>query len=114
VAKCDRTFLNRLEIYQIARPITAIVQGSTLRIMDQKRFSVTYTTDNWATKTELDSRVVGLPGAFADIPTAQSPLGTVIFTLYWPEENRWLGYNCEISIQAEPVAQGTAADKPKS
>jgi glucoamylase len=114
VAQDKRTFQNRLEIYQTARPISAIVQGSTLRIMDQKRFSVTYTTDDWASKTVLDSRFVGQPGAFADIPTEQGPVGKVIFTLFWPEENRWLGYNCEIAILAEAPAPITAADKPKS
>jgi glucoamylase len=114
VAKEQRTFLNRLEIFQIARPISAIAQGSTLRIMDRKRFMITYTTDNWATKVALEPRMVGHSGAYADIPTGQLPVGTVVFTLFWPEDNRWLGYNYEISIEAGPVSQGTAADKPKS
>jgi glucoamylase len=114
VAKDKRTFKNRLEVFQIARPISAIVQGSTLRIMDRKRFTITYTTDNWATKVEVEPHMVGHSGGYADIPTGQLPVGTVVFTLYWPEDNRWLGYNCEISIQAEQVDQGTAADKPKS
>jgi glucoamylase len=114
VPKDKRTFQNRLEIFQTARPISMAVQGSTLRIMDQARFRVVYTTDAWATKTELESRFVGRPGAFADIPTTPGQTGTIVFTLFWPETNRWLGYNCEITLQSEPMPQGTAADKPKS
>jgi glucoamylase len=114
VAKDKRTFLNRLEIFQVARPICAAVQGSTLRIMDQARFRVIYTSDAWATQAELESRFIGRPGAFADISTAPDQTGSIIFTLFWPETNRWLGYNCEIALQSDPMPQGTAADKPKT
>jgi glucoamylase len=114
VAPDQRTFKNQLEIFQVSRPISFVVQGSTLRIMDQARFHLVYTTDNWATKTELDARYVGRPGAFADVPTQPGQTGTIIFTLYWPEQNHWLGYNCEITVCDQTPDQGTAADKPKT
>jgi glucoamylase len=114
VAKDKRTFQSRLEVFQVTRPISAVVQGGMLRIMDAARFSVTYTTDNWATQTCLEARVVGRPGAYADIPVGTDQTGSIIFTLFWPEENRWLGHNYEINIHAEVPSQGTAADKPKS
>jgi glucoamylase len=109
-----RSFTNRLEIFQVGRPISAVVQGSTLRIMDQARFRVVYTTDHWTTQAQMDSRVVGRPGAFADLYTTDMQTGSIIFTLYWPEDDRWLGTNYEIDILAAPAPQGTAADKPKS
>jgi glucoamylase len=82
--------------------------------MDAARFSVIYTMDNWVTKATLDARIVGRPGAFADIPVANDQSGSIVFTLFWPEQNRWLGQNYEINIHAEVPSQGTAADKPKS
>jgi glucoamylase len=114
VAKDQRTFQSRLEVFQIGRPISTVVQGGTLRIMDAARFNVIYSTDNWTTKTKIEARVVGRPGAFADIPVAADQTGSIIFTLYWPEENRWLGHNCQIDIQAEVPTQSNAADKPRA
>jgi glucoamylase len=101
-----------LNIFQTARPISCIVAGHTLRIMDQNRFRVVYSTDNWASKNALDATVVGRPGAFVDIPTTSGQTGSIAFTLFWPDENRWLGRNCEISLLDQPPTQGTAADKP--
>jgi glucoamylase len=112
--KADRTFKNRLEIFQLSRPISVMVCGSTLRIMDAARFHIVYSTDNWATKTEADSKYVGRPGAYVDIPTVEGQQGSIVFTLQWPEDGRWLGHNCEVSILSEKPDQGTAEMKPKS
>jgi glucoamylase len=91
-----------------------MAQGSTLRIIDASRFSVVWTLDNWATTNHVESRVVGRPGSFADIQTRPDQTGSIVFTLHWPEEDRWLGHNCEIAITAETPAQVTAAEKPQS
>jgi glucoamylase len=96
-----------------------MLQGKTLRIMDANPFRVVYTTDNWATKNALDARAVGRPGSFVDIPTTEGQASgdqpaRIIFTLFWPQENRWLGSNVEIAILTEAPAPGTAAEKPKS
>jgi len=102
-----------LSIFKLSRPISATLQGATFRIMDHLRFTVLYTTDNWATQINLDAQLVGHLGAFADIPIANNQAGSLIFTLHWPDEDRWLGRNFEVGIHTEPLAQGTAADKPK-
>jgi glucoamylase len=114
VPKEKRTFQSRMEVFQTGRPISAMVQGGTLRIVDAQRFRVTWTNDNWATKNAMDSRLVGKPGSFVDIQTAHDETGSIIFTLFWPEENRWLGRNYEVAVNEEPVPQGTAATKPKT
>jgi glucoamylase len=108
----QRTFRSRMEIFQVARPISAVMQGGTLRIMDAERFRVVWTADNWATKNALDSKVVGRPGAYADIAIAPAQTGSIVFTLYWPAEDRWINRNFEVNIVDEAVPQGTAADKP--
>ena len=108
----QRAFHSRMEIFQVARPISAVMQGGTLRIMDAERFRVVWTADNWATKNALDSKVVGRPGAYADIAIAPAQTGSIVFTLYWPAEDRWINRNFEVNIVDEAVPQGTAADKP--
>jgi glucoamylase len=109
----NHSFRRHLGIFQLNRPTSAAVQGGTLRIMDATRFTVVYTTDNWATKIDLEARVIGHLGAFADIPIASDQTGSIIFTLHWPEEDRWLGRNYEVTVHAETPTQGTAAEKPK-
>ena len=114
VPKEKRTFQSRMEIFQVGRPISAMVQGGTLRIMDAEQFRVTWTMDGWATKTVQDAKVIGRPGAFLDIQTPHDFTGSIVFTMFWPDESRWLGRNYEVTVNAEPVPQGTAATKPKS
>jgi len=114
VPKEKRTFQSRMEIFQVGRPISAMVQGGTLRIMDAEHFRVTWTMDGWATKTVQDAKIIGRPGAFLDIQTPHDFTGSIVFTMFWPDESRWLGRNYEVTVNAEPVPQGTAATKPKS
>ena len=108
----QRSFHSRMEIFQVGRPISAVAQGGTLRIMDAERFRVVWSADGWATKSALDSRLIGRPGAFADIVIGPQQTGSIVFTLFWPEKDRWLGRNVEVEIMTEAVQQATAADKP--
>jgi glucoamylase len=114
VVRDKRTFTSRLEVFQTGRPICQMAQGSTLRIIDANRFHVVWTADNWVTTNHLDSRVVGRPGSFADVQTSPNQTGSIVFTLYWPQDDRWLGHNCEITVTTETPTQVTAAEKPKS
>ena len=106
-------FRRYLGIFQLGRPISAIVQGGVLRILDAACFSVVYTTDNWATKTQLDAHTLGSVGCFADIPVAAHQTGSIVFTLHWPEQDRWLGHDYEVAVHTVTPDQGTAAEKPK-
>jgi glucoamylase len=108
------TFHRHLGIFKLGRPIAAVVQGGTLRIVDSGLFTVVYTTDHWATKTDLEAHSLGQVGCFADIPIAADQTGSIVFTLHWPEQNRWLGRNCEVAIAAETLSQGTEADRPRN
>ncbi len=105
VAPGKRTFTSNVEIFQKGRPISAVVAGSSLRILDHDHFRVVYTFDNWATTLLLNSRSVGYPGCVVDIPTPRRPDGSIIFTLVWADQNqqdRWLGKNVEVFIVARP------------
>jgi glucoamylase len=96
----ERSFTSLIEVFQLTRQINEMAAGLTLRIMDPKRFRVTYTFDDWATQGIIESHTVGYPGSYADINTTPKNSGKIIFTLYWPGEDRWLGRNHEITLIA--------------
>jgi glucoamylase len=114
VPKDERKFTSRMEIFQLARPISAMVHGGTLRIVDLQPFQIEWTVDNWETTIHTQSTVIGPPGSFADICIAPDVIGKLIFTLYWPGQDHWLGRNYEVSINASPTPTMPAAVKPKS
>jgi glucoamylase len=88
-----------LEIYSRRRPIQTMAAGCTLRIMDERQFEVTWTTDQWQTTQKTISRSVGYAGYSADIfPVAGTKV--VEWTLHWPEQDAWLGYNVEVKVDA--------------
>ncbi len=99
----ERSFISLIEVYQTARPISTLIAGLMLRIMDQNQFRLLYTLDNWATSKTIESRAVGFPGSYADIPTTPEQTGVLRFTLYWPAENRWLGRNLEVTLITPPA-----------
>ncbi len=95
----SRCFHNRVEIFQRTRQITHIRAGLTLRIVDPEHFEVVYTADDWATKSSVASKPVGYPGSYVDIPTVAGAGATIVFTLYWPGEDRWLGRNLTVVVE---------------
>ncbi len=112
-----RTFRNTTEIFSVARPLTVVPAGFTLRIIDKNSFSVVYTVDDWETQTEVHSRVVGYPGSYVDI-AAPAEAGTIEFTLHWPATadaaERWLGRNYRVQVTAEAPETMPASAKPIS
>ncbi len=113
VPKDQRTFQNRMEIFRVTRPISAMVAGGTVRIIDPDPFHVVWTADNWATTNKTDASPVDSFGSFADI-TAPGDSGALVFTLYWPNLNRWMGRNYEVVVHAEQPAQVPASHKPQN
>jgi glucoamylase len=98
-----------LEIYSLRRPIQKISAGYTLRILDENRFDLLWSADGWQSHETVSSRSLGSAGYSADIAPAprvdhqeMSNLGpgNVSFTLHWPEQSRWLGYNVEVKVDA--------------
>ncbi len=93
-----RTVRANIQIFKSDREITSIAAGTTLRIVDQERFRVVYTTDNWVTKHTLESHPIGYAGFFADIPSEAGKSGEIILTIYWPGPDRWLGHNAQVEV----------------
>ena len=98
VPAAQRTFSSQIEVFQTGRPVTRVPAGLTLRVIDPNAFNVVWSSDNWATTTTTTSRVAGYPGSYVDIPTTPNQSGTIVFTLYWPAEDRWLGKNYSVAI----------------
>jgi glucoamylase len=91
---------NKLEIYTLRRPIQKIAAGTTLRIMDERRFLVVWTADGWQTTQTTPSRTMGYAGYSADIATGTES-GELQWTLHWQEPEGWLGYNVNVKVDAE-------------
>jgi glucoamylase len=88
-----------VEIYTQRRPIQKMPLGSTLRILDGRLFAVIWTDDGWKTKCKSLSRSLGSAGFSADI-TPGAGSAAVEWTLHWPEQDAWLGYNVEVKVDA--------------
>jgi len=86
-----------LEIYSVRRPIQKVHAGDTLRIVDGERFDVVWSGDGWETTHTVPSRGLGCAGWAADIRSSAGS-GQILWTLHWPDANRWLGYNVSVEI----------------
>ena len=95
----------KLEIYSLRRPIQTIPAGSSLRILDEKGFEVTWTADGWNTKHTTASRSLGSAGHSADIPAAPGG-GVLQWTLRWTESDSWLGYNVDVKVETDEKGNG--------
>jgi len=93
-----------LEIFSFRRPIRKIAAGNVLRILDENRFELTWTDDAWRTTHTAPGCSLGYAGFSAEI-ASEAEDGQLEWTLRWPEQDRWLGYN--VVVQVESKEQGT-------
>jgi hypothetical protein len=73
--------------------------GSSLRILDECQFEVISTADHWKTTQKAISRSLGSTGYSAGTSSTASSRA-VEWTLHWPEQDAWLGYNIEVKVVA--------------
>ena len=52
----------------------------------------------WSVAMVFFQGILLLGYAYADILTTPEQSGTLIFTLFWPGENHWLGRNIEVQL----------------
>ena len=75
-------------------------RGMTLRIQTTRPALVHWSADEWHTTHDTPSRETGLGVWLSDLDTAELPEGArVRFTLFWPDEQAWLGRDYEVSVQ---------------
>ena len=90
-----------LEISSRSRPIHKMDQGRSLRILDDREFEVFWTGDGWQSKQTTVSRGLGSAGFSADIAPPNG-CAEIEWTLHWPDQDAWLGYNVKVKIDAAP------------
>ena len=91
-----------VEIFQADRRRTRrMTAGKRLRISAATRFRARWTADGWQTQSDVESTQVGYAGSYVDLTTEAGQTGTVSFTLYWPDEDRWEGENFDVELEAQ-------------
>jgi glucoamylase len=88
-----------VEIYSLRRPIQKIGADRTLRILDERKFDVVWTCDGWKTAQTTAGRGLGSAGFCVDIAPPEGSI-QLEWTLHWPEQNAWLGYNVKVKVDA--------------
>jgi glucoamylase len=74
-------------------------QGKKLRLLLPSPASVHWSFDGW--QTAQDTLTRDPLGVFvADLPTDQLAVGhEIVFTFYWPQEQRWEGANYTVTVE---------------
>jgi len=71
-----------------------------LRIVLLTPGTVRWSIDGWKSSTDTETRDTGLGTYILDLPTASLPSGgQVVFTFYWPQENRWEGTDYTVTVE---------------
>lgn len=76
-----------------------VPRNKTLRIVLLTPALVHWSIDDWKTSVDTNTRDTGLGTHTLDLPTASLPVGgEVVFTFYWPQENRWEGKDFSVTV----------------
>jgi glucoamylase len=77
-----------------------IPRNKALRIVLLTPARVHWSIDGWNTAHDTDTRDTGLGIHTLDLPTASLPAGAqVVFTFFWPMENRWEGTDYTVTVE---------------
>jgi glucoamylase len=80
--------------------VRSIPRNQTLRIALLTPARVHWSVDGWKTAQDTDTSDTGLDLHVLHLPTASLPAGgQVVFTFYWPEENRWEGTDYTVTVE---------------
>ena len=75
-------------------------QGKGLRFVLTAPALVHWSFDNWRTQQDISTRDTGLGTYVADLGTERLSVGSeIVFTLYWPQEERWEGTNFSVVVE---------------
>jgi glucoamylase len=91
-----------IEVWRKDRQVRRMDANRRLRVENEQYFHLIWAADDWKTTERTESRSVGSAGFFADAAAARGGPGKgerIVFTLFWPEENRWQGSNYEVALE---------------
>jgi len=77
-----------------------VPRSKKLRLVLLSPATVRWTLDGWQSFEDTGTRDTGLGIHTLDLPTASLPPGSqVVFTFFWPQENRWEGTNYGVAVE---------------
>ena len=77
-----------------------VPRSKKLRLVLLSPARVRWTLDGWQSFEDTGTRDTGLGIHTLDLPTASLPSGSqVVFTFFWPQENRWEGTNYGVAVE---------------
>jgi glucoamylase len=80
--------------------IRTIPRSQTLRIALLTPGRVHWSVDGWKTAHDSYVRDTGVGIYTLNLPTASLPArGQVVFTFFWPQENRWEGTDYTVTVE---------------
>jgi glucoamylase len=87
-------------IWRFNNKCRCLPAGRVLRIELLTTALVHWSLDGWRTVQDTPTKDSGLGIHCADLNTASlKPGGAIIFTLYWPTEDRWEGVDYDIAVE---------------
>jgi glucoamylase len=76
-----------------------VPNGKILRLVVPAPALIHWSFDGWKTTQDTDTRDP-LGVYVADLPTAHLSSGReIVFTFYWPQEQRWEGLNYSVTVE---------------
>ena len=90
---CEWRFNNKCRV---------MAAGKILRIAVMAPANVHWSNDGWKTANDIATRDTGAGIYVADLPTSQlEPGRNIVFTMFWPQAQRWEGTDFSVTVQAE-------------
>jgi glucoamylase len=90
-------------VWRTTARIDSIAAGRVLRLEFLEPARIRWSSDEWGTTTDSETKASGLGLAFYDLPTADLTAETMIrFTVFWPNQNRWEGTDFLVAVVKTP------------
>ncbi len=87
------------ESWRFSDKIRSLTKGKNLRIEVFASATLHWSTDNWQTTHDTETRDTKLGVYVVDLPAEQLPPGgSLVFTFRWTDSKRWEGRNFDISL----------------
>ena len=86
-------------LWRFNHKIRTLKAGRALRIETLQPAVVHWSADYWRTAKDSKTRDTGLGVHVADLPSKDlSAGGMILFTIYWPDQNKWEGIDYSVGI----------------
>jgi len=91
-----------LAIWRFNHKCRTMPVGRVLRVEVLAQARVHWSSDDWGTTHDLNTKDTGLGIYYVDLPTDSLPAGRKLsFTFYWPDADTWENKNFDVNITAE-------------